>query len=142
MAEPEMDRTSGFTGRKTRSAMISVGIIVTIILAILIGFAEFKIPLYALVLIVGCASVLIAMIGSFAFGELEERNVGSGGNSEKIARRGLMAGCATGGFLLLFFLIAPELYNKTPPITLVALVGLMISTLNAIAVAIACEEVH
>ena len=52
-----------FTGSKTRSTMIAVGIIVTIVLTVLIAFTDVEIPLYALVLIVGCASVLTALIG-------------------------------------------------------------------------------
>ncbi len=44
--------------------------------------------------------------------------------------------------MLMFYLLDPELYNKTPPITLGVLLGIMTSLLNAIAVAIACEEVH
>ena len=135
-------QTAGFTGSKTRSAMIAVGTIVTIILTVLIAFTDLEIPLYALVLIVGCASVLTAIIGSFVFGEHEELSLLSEDVLEKIARRAIMAGFVTGGFLLMFYLLDPELYNKTPPITLGVLLGIMTSLLNAIAVAIACEEVH
>ena len=142
MAELTKIQTAGFTGSKTRSAMIAVGIIVTISLTVLIAFTDVEIPLYALVLIVGCASVLTALIGSFVFGEHEELHLPSEDVLEKIARRAIMVGCATGGLLLMFYLLDPELYNKTPPITLGVLLGIMTSLLNAIAVAIACEEVH
>jgi len=57
-------------------------------------------------------------------------------------RRAIMAGFVTGGFLLMFYLLDPELYNTPPPITLALLLGVMTSSLNAIAVAIVCEELH
>jgi len=140
MAELKKIQTAGFTGSKTRSAMIAVGIIVTIVLTGLIAFADVEIPLYALVLIVGCASVLTALIGSFVFDDYEELRLLSEDVLEKIARRTIMAGCGTGGFLLMFYLLDPELYYETPPIALWVLLGIMTSSLNAIAVAIACEE--
>ena len=93
-------------------------------------------------MIVGCASVLTAIIGSSEFGEHEELNLPSEDVLEKIARRTIMVGCATGGLLLMFYLLDPELYNKTPPITLAVLLGVMTSSLNSIAVAIACEEIR
>ncbi len=140
MAELTKIQTAGFTGSTTRSAMIAVGIIVTIILTVLIAFTDVEIPLYALVLIVGCGSVLTAVIGSFVFGEHEELHLLSEDVLEKIARRTIMAGWGTGGFLLMFYLLDPELYYKTPPVALWVLLGIMISSLNAIAVVIACEE--
>jgi len=135
-------QTTGLTGGKTRSAMITVGTIVTVILTVLIAFADLNVPLYALVLLVGCASVLTAIIGSSEFGEHEELKLPSEDVLEKIARRTIMVGCATGGLLLMFYLLDPELYNKTPPITLAVLLGVMTSSLNSIAVAIACEEIR
>ena len=135
-------QTTGLTGGKTRSAMITVGTIVTVILTVLIAFADLNVPLYALVLLVGCASVLTAIIGSSEFGEHEELNLPSEDVLEMIARRAIMVGCATGGLLLMFYLLDPELYNKTPPITLAVLLGVMTSSLNSIAVAIACEEIR
>ena len=135
-------QTTGLTGGKTRSAMIAVGTIVTVILTVLIAFTDLNVPLYALVVIVGCASVLTAIIGSSEFGEHEELNLPSEDVLEKIARRTIMVGCATGGLLLMFYLLDPELYNKTPPITLAVLLGVMTSSLNSIAVAIACEEIR
>ncbi len=142
MAELTKIQTAGFTGSKTRSTMIAVGIIVTIILTVLIAFTDVEIPLYALVLIVGCGSVLTAVIGSFVFGEHEELHLLSEDVLEKIARRTIMAGLGTGGFLLMFYLLDPELYYKTPPIALWMLLGIMTSSLNAIAVVIACEEAN
>jgi class 3 adenylate cyclase len=135
-------QTTGLTGGKIRSAMIAVGTITTIILTSLIGFSDLNLPLYALVLIVGCANVLTAVIGSFVFGERENLGLPSEGVLEMIARRAIMVGCATGGLLLVFYLLGPELYDKTPSITLAVLLGVMTSSLNAIAVAIACEEIH
>lgn len=120
--------------------MITVGTIVTVILTVLIAFTDLNVPLYALVVIVGCASVLTAIIGSFVFGEHEELNLPSEDVLEKIARRAIMAGFVTGGFLLMFYLLDPELYYKTPPIALWVLLGIMTSSLNAIAIVIACEE--
>ena len=140
MAELTKSQTVGLTGSKTRSAMIAVGIIVTIILTVLIAFIYVEIPLFLLVLIVGCASVLTALIAGFVFADSEELRVFSEEVFERIIRRAIMAGCATGGFLLMFFLLDPELFNTAPPIALWVLLGLMISSLNAIAVAIACED--
>ncbi len=142
MAELKKIQTAGFTGSKTRSAMIAVGIIVTVILTVLIAITDLEIRLYALVLTVGCASVLTAVIGSFVFGEHEELHLLAEDVLEKIARRTIMAGWGTGGFLLMFYVLDPELYYETPPIALWVLLGIMTSSLNAIAVAIACEEIR
>ena len=140
MAEPKIIQTAGFTGSKTRWAMIAVGIVLTIILTGLIAFTDLATPLYALLLIVGGAGVLIAIIGAFVFGEDEELRSLPGGLLENISRRALMACCVTGGFLVIFYLLDPELYNMTPPIAFWLLFGIVTSVLNAIAVAMASEE--
>ena len=140
MAELTKSHTTGLSGRKTRSAIIVVGVVLTVVLAGVIAFSDFEIPLYVLILIVGCSSVLIALVGSFVLGEQEELRALPGNVLEHITRRGIMAVCVTGGFLLLFYLLDPALYNSTPPIVLWLLFGIVISALSAVAVAMASEE--
>lgn len=142
MAEATKPLTAGLIGRKSRSAMIVVGVILTIICAGLITFTDLTIPLYALILIVGIADVLVAVGGAFVFSEHEELRSLPGGVLEHISRRGIMAALVPGGFLLLFYLTSRDLYDATPAVVFWLLFGIVISALSAIAVAMASEEVR
>ncbi|MGW8180159.1 MAG: hypothetical protein ACWGQW_15575 [bacterium] len=128
------------TGHKTRLAIVVVGMILTIILAGVIALSDFQIPLYALVLVVGCPLVVVALLGVVVFGEREELRALPGGVLEYLSRRAIMVASVTGGLLAVLHLLNPALYTSTPSVVLWLLVGIVISSLSAIAVAICSEE--
>jgi hypothetical protein len=128
------------TGHKTRLAIVVVGMILTIILAGVIALSDFQIPLYALVLVVGCPLVVVALLGVVVFGERDELRALPGGVLEYLSRRAIMVASVTGGLLAVLHLLNPGLYTSTPSVVLWLLIGIVISSLSAVAVAICSEE--
>ena len=140
MVELPKIHTVELTGHKTRSAIVVVGMILTIILAGVIAFSDFLIPLYALVLVVGCPLVLVALLGTVVFGESEELRTLPGGVLEYLSRRAIMVASVTGSLLAVLHLLNPALYTSTPSVVFWLLIGIVISSLSAVAVALASEE--
>jgi hypothetical protein len=132
--------TFELTGHKTRLAIVVVGVILTIILAGVIAFSDFQVPLYALVLIVGCPLIVVALIGTVVLGEGEELRSLPGSVLEYISRRAIMVASVTGGLLAVLYLLNPALYTSTPPVVFWLIIGMVISSLSAAAVALASEE--
>jgi hypothetical protein len=132
--------TFELTGHKTRLAIVVVGVILTIILAGVIAFSDFQVPLYVLVLIVGCSLIVVALLGTIVFGEGEELRSLPGSVLEYISRRAIMVASVTGGLLAVLHLLNPALYTSTPSVVFWLLFGMVISSLSAVAVALASEE--
>jgi len=140
MVELPKIHTVELTGRKTRLAIVVIGMILTIILAGVVAFSDFQIPLYALVLIVGCPLVVITLLGTVVFGEGEELRSLPGGVLEYISRRAIMVASVTGGLLAVLHLLDPSLYTGTPSVVFWLLIGIVISSLSAVAISITSEE--
>ena len=132
--------TFELTGHKTRLAIVVVGVILTIILAGVIAFSDFQVPLYVLVLIVGCSLIVVALLGTVVLGEGEELRSLPGSVLEYISRRAIMVASVTGGLLAVLHLLNPALYTSTPSVVFWLLFGMVISSLSAVAVALASEE--
>jgi len=140
MVELPKIHTVELTGHKTRLAIVVVGMILTIILAGVIAFSDFQVPLYALVLLVGCPLVVVALLGPVVFGEGEELRSLPGKVLEYISRRAIMVASVMGGLLAVLHLLDPALYTSTPSVVFWLLIGIVISSLSAVAVALASEE--